>query len=98
MPQQPFLPSPSHGVDLPRGRKGTRLVHCVRLTIGDLTMNMLHGDILDLLAGQINAVEPLEADVGISCATREVWMQLQRSAGHPRRANGWRYLPPTHWR
>lgn len=81
-------------VDLPHGRKGTRLVHCVQLTIGDVTVNMLHGDILDLLDGRISVVEPLRADVEIFlCDARGV--DAAATAGRASEAGTWMAVFPA---
>lgn len=52
-------------VDLPRGRNGTKLMHCVQLSTGDVTATMLHADILELLNERVSIVDPTGADSSV---------------------------------
>lgn len=46
-------------VDLPHGRKGTRLVHCVQLRVGEFTVEFMFQEVLDLLKGRVHVVDPM---------------------------------------
>lgn len=46
-------------VDLPFGRKGTRRVHCVQLSVGDFTVELMFQEVLDLLNGRVHVVDPM---------------------------------------
>lgn len=52
-------------VDLPWGRKGTKLVHGVQLTAGGLTVNLMHQEILDLLDQRISIVDPMGSNADV---------------------------------
>lgn len=46
-------------VDLPQGRKGTRLIHCVQLSVGEFTVEFMFQEVLDLLNGRVHVVDPM---------------------------------------
>lgn len=46
-------------VDLPHGRKGTRLIHCVQLRVGEFTVEFMFQEVLDLLNGRVHMVDPM---------------------------------------
>lgn len=88
-------------VDLPRGRKGTKLMHCVQLTTGRLTVTMLHAEILDLLDERISIVDPRGPSPEVFLCNA-AGVQAAATAGKASEAGKWMAVFPadalTRWR
>ncbi|WP_449374362.1 hypothetical protein [Arthrobacter psychrolactophilus] len=75
-------------VDLPHGRKGTRLIHCVQLSVGEFTVEFMFQEVLDLLKGRAHVVDPMgrEQDVFL-CNAQGV--NAAATAGKASEAGAW---------
>ncbi|POH60999.1 hypothetical protein [Arthrobacter glacialis] len=81
-------------VDLPRGRKGAKLMHCVQLTTSDLTVTMLHAEILELLDGRISMVDPMGASPDVFLCNA-VGVDAAATAGRASEAGKWMAVFPA---
>ncbi|MHA7268607.1 hypothetical protein [Arthrobacter sp. HLT1-20] len=81
-------------VDLPHGRKGAKLVHCVQLTTGRLTVNVMHSEILELLDQRISVVDPMGSTAEVFLCDA-VGVQAAATAGKASEAGTWMAVFPA---